>query len=149
MTEPTAAPEPVRSRNRLVLVIAVAIVLVVASAVTWAMIAKPGTFELRGTMTLTKSATAYTEGRGACVGYRGYDDLGEGAQVTVYNASGEAIALGKLADSVYSGSLCIFQFTVQDVPGGEDIYQVEVSHRGKVSFPSDKARSGEVALSIG
>ncbi|MGW4110058.1 hypothetical protein ACWEFJ_04200 [Actinosynnema sp. NPDC004786] len=108
----------------------------------------PTAFELRGTLDLTDGATGYADS-GECAGYRGYDDIAEGAQVTVYDASGKAVALGKLSNAQYEGSVCSFEFVVGNVPLGENIYQVEVSHRGKVSYTFEQAKAGKVALSLG
>ncbi len=112
--------------------------------------AAPESFELRGTMTLEEGATSVTRGGAECAGKGGYDDIAEGAQVTVYDAAGKAVALGALAHSDdWGGGKCSFTFAVPDVPGGERIYQVEVTHRGKVSFDEGRARSGSVALTLG
>lgn len=110
--------------------------------------AEPQAFELKGEISLMKGATGAAD-RGECEGYRGYDDIAEGAQVTVYNASGKAVALGTLKNSDYSGGVCSFSFAVPEVPAGEAIYQVEVTHRGKVSFSDEAARKGAVALTLG
>lgn len=105
-------------------------------------------FEMTGTFSLTDGATGYAE-QGDCKGYRGYDDISEGTQVTVYSSSGEVLATGQLGTSTYQGAVCEFEITVANVPGGHDFYQVEVSHRGKIAVPSDEARAGEVALTLG
>uniref|UniRef100_UPI0031D88EB1 hypothetical protein n=1 Tax=Saccharothrix mutabilis TaxID=33921 RepID=UPI0031D88EB1 len=108
----------------------------------------PKTFQLKGAMALLEGTTGRAA-RGECEGVRGYDDIAEGTQVTVYDATGKAIALGALENSQYAGRVCTFSFTVDEVPIGHDIYQVEVSHRGKVSFSDEAARAGEVALTLG
>lgn len=108
----------------------------------------PTAFELRGTLDLMDGTTGYADS-GECAGYRGYDDIAEGAQVTVYDASGKAVALGKLSNAQYEGSVCSFEFVVGNVPLGENIYQVEVSHRGKVSYTFEQAKAGKVSLSLG
>ncbi|ATE58379.1 hypothetical protein CNX65_25245 [Actinosynnema pretiosum] len=87
---------------------------------------------------------------GDCEGTRGYDDISEGTQVSVYDASGTIVAISELTNSNYlPGGLCRFTFAVPDVPDGERIYQVEVSHRGKISYTEADARAGEVNLTLG
>lgn len=106
------------------------------------------TFELRGTMSLNDGVTSVAP-VGECAGDRGYHDIHEGAQVTVYDAAGKAVGLGRLENARYEAGTCVFEFTVDNVPLGEAIYQVEVSHRGKVSYEFEDARSGRVSLSLG
>ncbi|MFE9743853.1 hypothetical protein ACFYOT_03000 [Saccharothrix saharensis] len=108
----------------------------------------PTAFELRGTMSLTDGVTSVASS-GECAGYRGYDDIYEGTQVTVYDAAGKAVGLGRLYNAQYTAGSCVFEFTVGNVPLGDDIYQVEVSHRGKVSYRFEDAESGRVNLSLG
>jgi hypothetical protein len=38
---------------------------------------------------------------------------------------------------------------VSNVPTGEKFYQVEVTHRGKVTVTADDAKAGRVSLSLG
>ncbi|MEV4315188.1 hypothetical protein [Actinocrispum sp. NPDC049592] len=107
---------------------------------------KPGTFILRGTFQLTDGVTSSGTG---CAGYRGYNDIAEGAGVTVYNAAGAVVATGELGDSTYNGSVCTFKLVIVNVPDGEKFYQVEVTHRGKISVPEADAKAGLVALTLG
>jgi hypothetical protein len=160
MTMPDAPPEvPVAvppRRNLVPLLVAALAVAVVAVVVLVVVIltsgedsdSSGGSFEMTGTFSLTDGATGYAE-QGDCQGYRGYDDISEGTQVTVYSSSGDVLATGQLGTSTYQGAVCEFEITVANVPGGHDFYQVEVSHRGKIAVPSDEARAGEVALTLG
>ncbi|OZF40834.1 hypothetical protein CH296_00290 [Rhodococcus sp. 14-2496-1d] len=84
---------------------------------------------------------------GGCEGKGGYDDLAEGASVTVSDASGTTVATGNINDSTYIDGACLLSFAF-DVPAGSDFYKVEVSHRGEVTYPADQARSG-VFMTIG
>ncbi|MGM1057817.1 hypothetical protein [Saccharothrix sp. Mg75] len=160
-----AVPEPeqpqqveVASYRRTLSLIVGSVVLVVLLAVGAVLLfggkgdqdgaSAPETFELTGAMALLDGATGAAT-RGECEGYRGYDDIAEGTQVTVYDASGKAVGLGRLANAEYSSGVCGFTFAVPDVPIGEKIYQVEVSHRGKVSFDAEAARKGDVTLTLG
>jgi hypothetical protein len=164
MTMPDAPPEmPVATPTRrnlvplLVAALAVAVVAVIVLVVVMLTSGDDsdgdaggggGSFEMTGTFSLTDGATGYTE-QGDCEGYRGYDDISEGTLVTVYSSSGDVLATGRLGRSSYQGAVCEFEITVANVPGGHDFYQVEVSHRGKIAVPSDEARAGEVALTLG
>ena len=97
---------------------------------------------------------------GACVTDDGYSDISDGAQVTVEDSTGKAIALGTLQAGHVSELFgpgtavegmayrCVFGFTVNDVPAEEKIYSVEVSHRGKVNFTREKL-NGPIALTLG
>jgi len=65
----------------------------------------------------------------------GYDDVQEGAQVTVSNSSGNVLAVGRLENGIYNGGSMhvTFEFTVDDLPDAA-IYQVEVAHRGALTY---------------
>ncbi|MGK5450018.1 hypothetical protein [Streptomyces radiopugnans] len=106
----------------------------------------PGTFDLRGTLTLKGS---YGDFDSDCYGLDGYDDIGPGAAVTVYDASGDAVATGELVRPQYTSSACLYQVEVDDVPRGSKLYQVEVSHRGRVTLDAEEAEAGELAVSLG
>jgi len=121
---------------------------------TWAITAssgpdRPSTFTLEGTFTLTEDATS--DGDGGCGGRydSGYDDITEGAGVTVYGASGDVVATGQLGDSSLKSYTCVFDVAVDDVPTGEKFYKVEVSHRGTLQLSAEEAENGELAASLG
>lgn len=108
---------------------------------------KPDTFTLKGTFALTENAVAVDD---TCVGTGGYDDIHNGASVTVYGASGDVIATGQLGDSKKAGpGACEFQVAVPDVPKGEKFYKVEVSHRGTIQMSAEEAENGGLAASLG
>lgn len=112
---------------------------------------KPGTFTLKGTFELTDSVVP--DGDGGCGGRSdsGYDDILEGASVTVYGAAGDVVATGDLGDSTYDQDAysCSFDVSVPDVPKGEKFYKVEVSHRGTVQLSADDAENGGFGASLG
>ncbi|MEU7815278.1 hypothetical protein [Pseudonocardia sp. NPDC049154] len=84
-----------------------------------------------------------------CSGDGGYSDIHAGTGVTIANAAGAVIATGSLSSGRASSSTtCDFTFTVPDVPAGEDFYQVEVSHRGTLTYTADELRAG-LGLSLG
>lgn len=120
----------------------------------WAITANSGpskqdTFTMEGSFALTEEASS--DGDGGCEGsyHSGYDDISEGASVTVYGASGDVIATGYLGDSELAGSACVFEIAVADVPKGEKFYKVEVSHRGTVQVSAKEAENGDLFASLG
>jgi hypothetical protein len=110
-------------------------------------------FTLTGTMLLTGSSRTmptYEPGQPPCVGTQGYADIAEGAPVTVYDASGTIVATGALGrGATRVDSTCIFPVTVDSVPAGKSYYQVEVSHRGKVTVAEQDARNGKLEATLG
>lgn len=110
---------------------------------------EPATFTLEGTFTLTDRAVP-GDGGGCTAAYdSGYDDIAEGASVTVYGAKGDVIATGELGKSKYVDYTCEFGIAVPDVPKGEKFYKVEVSHRGTIQLSAEEAENGELAASLG
>jgi hypothetical protein len=112
----------------------------------------PAAFTLRGAMTLADSLpldSDYTN----CSGSGGYDDIVEGAAVTVYDGDGKVVGTGALDAGTYATSdstaPCVFHFAVTGVPGGAKFYQVEISHRGRLTVSSAVARAGGFASSLG
>lgn len=107
----------------------------------------PNTFTLLGTFSLY--GTSSTSG-GSCHGTGGYSDIADGASVTVYDAAGKVDAVGAITKPQQTGLLgCAFSVVVSNVPTGEKFYQVEVTHRGKVTVTADDAKAGRVSLSLG
>jgi hypothetical protein len=155
-----AEPEPGRARRPWVapMLTGLAGVVVGAGAVglAWGLSgsdAKPAPagvsaapFNLTGSMTLTGSNLSAGTG---CVGARGYDDISEGTAVTVYDASGQVVATGSLGSGYRLAGSCKFTVVVTGVPVGPKFYQVEVSHRGKISISAEDARAGKFAASLG
>ncbi|MFJ9089534.1 hypothetical protein ACIRL3_44690 [Streptomyces sp. NPDC102384] len=119
---------------------------------TWAITAntgpaEPSTFTLKGEFTLLEEAVSID---GDCAGTGGYDDIREGASVTVYGAKGDVVATGSLGDSKSASyGTCTYKIAVGDVPKGEKFYKVEVSHRGTLQLTAKEAENGELASSLG
>lgn len=113
---------------------------------------KPAPFTLRGSLTL-KDPVALDPNHVACSGSGGENDIVQGAAVTVYDAGGKVVGSGSLGSGRYasedSTAPCLFPFSVPNVPGGSKFYQVEVSHRGKVTFSADEVKAGKVGMSLG
>ena len=155
--DPPAAPAAEPAKKRLSPIAAGLLGLAVGASVVggiWAITAnsepdKPPTFTMEGSFALTEKASS--DGDGGCAGSydSGYDDISEGASVTVYGASGDVIATGHLGDSELAGNGYIFDISVPDVPKGEAFYKVEVSHRGTVQLSAKEAENGDLFASLG
>lgn len=106
-----------------------------------------GTITLTGSMTLFDTdLQSYGEG---CSGTGGYSDIAEGASVTIYDDSGKIVGTGRLNHSSTVGTGgCQFDFAV-DVPSDKPFYQVEVTHRGKVTYSAADVKAGNIELSLG
>ena len=155
--EPPAVPAAEPTKKRLGPLVAGLLGLAVGAGLMggiWAITANvgpdaPATFTLEGTFTLTDDVVP-TDGDGCSASYdSGYDDIAEGASVTVYGAAGDVIVTGALGDSKYASYACIFDIAVPDVPKGEKFYKVEVSHRGTIQLSAEEAENGELAASLG
>lgn len=109
--------------------------------------------EMRGVLTLTveSSRSIRQADYQQCWGLAGYDDITGGVSVTVYNADGRIVGLGKLEPGKKGGSAyeCSFMFTVTDLPAGQGPYQYEVSHRGRLTVAEETIRDGLVRSSLG
>ena len=81
------------------------------------------------------------DGEPCALAEAGYEDIRDGAQVVITDASSKTIAVGKLgpgkmrrpggADA--SDRHCVFAFEVS-APRGHDFYGIEVSHRGRLQY---------------
>lgn len=102
-------------------------------------------FALSGTLTLNQASRA----TGPCSGSGGYSDIDNGTSVTVYDGGGQVVATGSLAEGKRVGLYCQFGVWVAGVPTGAKFYQVEVSHRGKITLSAEDAQAGKFAASLG
>lgn len=113
---------------------------------------KSAPFMLRGSLTL-KDPVALDPNHVVCSGSGGEGDIVQGATITVYDAGGKVVGSGSLGSGRYASddsvAPCVFRFSVPNVPGGSKFYQVEVSHRGKVTFSADEVKAGKVGMSLG
>jgi serine/threonine-protein kinase len=101
-------------------------------------------------MDSTSPASITTTSTG-CAGTGGYSDMQLGAVVTVRDGSDKVIATGRIVTSEPLGThQCHFTFRVSDVPDA-DFYQVEVSHRGALTFSRTEmdAQGWALALTLG
>jgi serine/threonine-protein kinase len=155
-------PEGTRGRVLLalmapVLPAAVALGVVLAAADSGKAVAHVGGADaekhtITGTMTVWDSRAHYAS-KWDCSGEGGYDDIRYGTPVTVRDGTGRIIATGSLdgGKSVEpSGGACEFTFRVDGVPK-VDFYQVEVSHRGALtySFSDLETHGWSVTASLG
>jgi hypothetical protein len=160
---PTVEPEPVaaRPRARWVVPLAAGVAGLIVGAggvgLAWGLTGDPApsaakskaTFTLAGTMTLSFSSASATSGSQGCEGRGGYKDIAQGAAVTVYDGGGAVVATGSLGGGVMVGSSCRFTLYVEQVPEGADFFQVEVSHRGKLTLSAADAKAGKFAATLG
>ncbi|MFF4318852.1 hypothetical protein [Streptomyces sp. NPDC001568] len=107
------------------------------------------TFTLTGTMALSDSDGFLSLTDNGCAGKGGYKDIRTGTSVTVYDDAGKVVATGSLGDGTRTGLTCAFPVSVADVPKGARFYQVEVSHRGKLTVAKDEAMAGTFGASLG
>ncbi len=120
-----------------------------------------GTMALHGTLfSLDNTDTiSYDQDTLACFGTNGYDDIKEGAEVTVVNQDGKTIGnsvlnAGRLPDTPANinthETTCSFSFTVHDIPRA-DFYKIEVAHRGQLtySFSEMSSNNWSVEVSLG
>jgi len=116
--------------------VAVLGVLAVAAFVLWP---RPGALTVSGSVTVHgEHPQVVTANELTCVTGGGYDDIREGAQVVVTDASGATIAVGRLGFGSWKRNVgCVFLFELE-VPGGHDFYGIEVSHRGRLQYPAEQ-----------
>lgn len=127
----------------------------ISSTPTSAAVATPAgpiPFTIRGSLTLTATSrygTGISAGGDSCKGTGGYADIQPGTSVTVTDAGGDVVATGLLGAGSGTGSTCTFPLSVAPVSGASQFYSIEVSHRGKVTFPQSQLRTGTAMLSLG
>ena len=69
-----------------------------------------------------------------CTGTGGYDDLHVGTAVVVRDEAGKVLSTGNLdSGKISSLETCTWAFRVTGLPDAK-YYQVEVSHRGQVTY---------------
>jgi hypothetical protein len=110
-----------------------------------------GGHSLQGSIALHSIGTFGSKSIGEnCFGTGGYNDLAAGAQVTIRDETGKVLATGHLDEGkTKSASECDFAFNL-DVPDAK-FYQVEVSHRGQVTYSADDLEKAgwRVQLTLG
>lgn len=109
---------------------------------------EPDVFDITGIMTVNGDITYSSLTGFECEGDGGYSDMSPAAAVSVSDESGKLLAKGTLTGSTKLSDSCMFDFTVTDVPRGSTFYEVEISHRGGLSYTEEEAESG-LSLSLG
>jgi hypothetical protein len=117
--------------------------------------ADAGSFALHGTLTL--SVGAQIGNSTSCAGSSDYADIKAGTAVTVYDDSGKIVGTGSLGegqlqitpDNTALTAPCQFQVTVPEVSKGPKFYQVEVSHRGRLTVSAADAQAGRFSATLG
>lgn len=104
---------------------------------------------INGSVTLGYGAYEAEDRFGApCQGDGGYSDIRAGAQVAVRDASGKVVAVGRLEQGYSSFNSCTANFTLKDVPGGEEFYGVTIADRNELQYT--KAQLAQrIELSLG
>ena len=112
--------------------------------------APPAPFSLTGTLQLTSDSIKTTglPGGYSCAGDRNDNDIGPGATVTVADETGKLIAKGAIESSYGQQGSCLFLFRVNEVPGGQKFYRVQVAQRGETRYTEAEAKAG-INLSLG
>jgi len=112
--------------------------------------APPAPFALIGTLQLTSDSikTSGLPSGYTCAGDRAYVDIAPGAAVTVADEAGKLVAKGSFESSYGQQGSCLFLFRVNDVPGGEKFYRVQVAQRGETSYTEAEAKAG-INLALG
>lgn len=91
----------------------------------------------------------YGRGGSLCSGSGGYDDIREGAQVEIRDEAGNIVGVGELeASRMIHNVGCRFSFTIEGVDSGSGFYEVEVSHRGTISYTQEELEDG-IELTLG
>lgn len=134
---------------------AVALTIVVMSKREPAAPQAASTLTVIGQMRLDRGGFAWNRDPADCWGYQGYEDIRQGASVTVTDSAGKVVALGALKPGkpvVISdrATNCLLRFEISNVPAGLEFYGIEVAHRGVVRFSEkDLVSSMGVTLSLG
>lgn len=153
---PTAPPPEASSPEKKGLPVAgiavgvVLLALAVGAALYFLVLKGDDSQTITGKVGLTDIDGDWTEGE-PCSGSGGYEDLREGARVTVADGGGETIAVGRVDDSKAENEFgCLLSFTVEDVPSS-DFYDIEVASRGGLKYSHQELEDDEwdVFLTIG
>jgi hypothetical protein len=78
------------------------------------------------------------------------EDVQEGGEVVVSDASGKTLGIGQLSNPVHGGwGYCTLNWQVDNVPAGANFYGIEVGHRGVVKVTEQQLEGGAVNLTVG
>ncbi|ACV78328.1 hypothetical protein [Nakamurella multipartita] len=111
-------------------------IVAVTAGVALVVVRPAGSFTARGSVILDRACATYGTDDG---------DVRDGAQITV-RSDGQVVALGRLREGEQRDngpvSLCRFPLVIDDVPAGHEFYEVEVAHRGAVTYSEADLRDG-------
>lgn len=108
--------------------------------------ASPSTLDVTGVITLQRGQFTWNSvDDPTCQGWKGFEDLRAGAQVTVTDAAGKTLAVGAIsagtaqgitteADGMHRAGSCMLPFKAAGVARGAGPYGVEVAHRGVLRY---------------
>lgn len=87
-----------------------------------------------------------------CVAIGGYNDITQGAAVTIGGQTGQTLGIGALSagnvgvTGAENNAVCLFDFSVA-VPSGQSVYTVTISHRGTQTFtPAEVQQTLQLSL---
>jgi hypothetical protein len=113
-------------------------------------------FSIHGSLQLDDATSPMSKSGIPCAGSGGYDDIDEGAQVTVTDQAGTVLAVSRLISGVtvkdpeYEHlTTCMFSWSVLGVPAGRGPYGIEVAHRGVLHYDEARLRAEDVTLTLG
>jgi hypothetical protein len=73
-----------------------------------------------------------------CASPSGYQDIAQDSQIKITDAHGTTIGLGYLGAGYINGDslpqYCDFPFAVNDVPGGQNFYGLQVANRNAITY---------------
>ena len=79
-----------------------------------------------------------------CHGDGGYDDLGMGTSVTVYDSTSAITGGGSITSANFNGSACVLSFEIAKIPSGRGFYKVDIGHRSKISADENDIEAGKL-----
>jgi len=89
-----------------------------------------------------------SESTGECYGIDGYDDIIEGASVTIRGENGQLLGIGHLEAGTNLDEIgCLFDSNEIEVPGDQKFYTMEVTHRGDLTAAADEIVNGKLNIS--
>lgn len=143
-TQVPAVPTPWWRRRPLQLLAAAAVVGIGAGV--WFATRPADMVHVHGTLAI--AAGGFLPLNLGCQGDGGYSDITTGVAVTVGGANGQTLGIGALGvGHEDSAAECVFPFDVQ-VPAGQSLYTVTISHRGTQTLTPDELVTG-IQLTLG
>jgi hypothetical protein len=141
--------------HKMVPLVTIASVLLLAGCSSPTPKSTPKPLQAAGTITvpinIEDALNGTVEMGSPCIAEDGYDDITDGAQVIITNASGKTVGVGSLEPGTVSstGSKCQFEFTVNGIPAGSKFYGIHIGNqnRGVIQEPADQI--GNVQLTLG